>query len=65
MKVVIGPHAPSQMSAPGLTGSPDELAAQLRDHAEAGLSQVQLWIEPNTVAGYEAFAPVLEALDRG
>ena len=45
--------------------TPDELAAQLRAHAEVGLSRVQLWIEPNTVAGYEAFAPVLEALDRG
>lgn len=65
VKVEIGPHAPSAMSAPPLTGGPEALAQQLRDHAEAGLDHVQLWIEPNTVAGYEAFAPVLELLDQG
>lgn len=65
VKVEIGPHAPSAMSAPAIRGTPEELAEQLRAHAAAGLSHVQLWIEPNTVAGYEAFAPVLEALDRG
>jgi hypothetical protein len=28
-------------------------------------AHAQLWIEPNTVAGTEAFAPVLDLLDRG
>jgi hypothetical protein len=37
----------------------------LRAHAEAGLSHVQVWLEPNTPAGIESFAPVLEQLDRG
>jgi probable F420-dependent oxidoreductase len=65
VNVEVGPHAPSTMSAPPLTGTPDELAAALRAHAEAGLTQVQVWLEPNTLAGIEAFGRVLEALDRG
>ena len=28
-----------------------------------GITHVQLWIEPNTIAGIEAFAPVLDLLD--
>jgi alkanesulfonate monooxygenase SsuD/methylene tetrahydromethanopterin reductase-like flavin-dependent oxidoreductase (luciferase family) len=49
---------------PPLSGSPEELAGALRDLAEAGISQVQLCLEPNTVAGIEAGARVLDALDR-
>lgn len=64
IKVEIGPHAPSAMSVAPLTGGPEALADQLRDYAAAGLDHVQLWIEPNTVAGYEAFARVLELLDQ-
>jgi alkanesulfonate monooxygenase SsuD/methylene tetrahydromethanopterin reductase-like flavin-dependent oxidoreductase (luciferase family) len=58
-------HEPSAMTGPPLTGSPAEIAAGLRAHADAGLSHVQVWLEPNTPAGIEAFAPVLEELDRG
>jgi alkanesulfonate monooxygenase SsuD/methylene tetrahydromethanopterin reductase-like flavin-dependent oxidoreductase (luciferase family) len=47
-----------------LVGSPEELGATLRAYADAGISHVQLWIEPNTPAGIAAFAPVLEQLDR-
>jgi probable F420-dependent oxidoreductase len=65
VKIEIGPHAPSAMSARPLTGGPEALADQLRAHAAAGLDHVQLWIEPNTAAGYEAFARVLELLDQG
>jgi alkanesulfonate monooxygenase SsuD/methylene tetrahydromethanopterin reductase-like flavin-dependent oxidoreductase (luciferase family) len=63
--VEVGPHEPSAMTGPPLTGSAAEIAAGLRAHAEAGLSHVQVWLEPNTPAGIEAFAPVLEELDRG
>ena len=63
--VEVGPHAPSAMTGPPLTGSPSDIAAALRAHAEAGLSHVQVWLEPNTPVGIEAFAPVLEELDRG
>jgi alkanesulfonate monooxygenase SsuD/methylene tetrahydromethanopterin reductase-like flavin-dependent oxidoreductase (luciferase family) len=48
-----------------LTGSPEELAEGLRAYARAGFTHVQLWVEPGTIAGIEAFAPVLELLDRG
>ena len=49
---------------PPLSGSSAELAAALRDLAEAGISHVQLCLEPNTLAGIEAGARVLHALDR-
>ena len=63
--VEVGPHEPSAMTGPPLTGSPAEIAAGLRAYADAGLSHVQVWLEPNAPAGIEAFAPVLEELDRG
>ena len=50
---------------PFLTGSPEELAEALRGHAREGISHVQVVLDPNTVAGIEALAPVLELLDRG
>jgi hypothetical protein len=53
------------MTGPPLTGSPADIAAGLRAHAAARLSHVQVWLEPNTPAGIEAFARVLEELDRG
>jgi probable F420-dependent oxidoreductase len=65
VKVEVGPHAPSTMSVAPLRGTPEELAAQLRAYAEIGVSHIQVWPEPNTVAGVEAFGRVLEALDRG
>jgi alkanesulfonate monooxygenase SsuD/methylene tetrahydromethanopterin reductase-like flavin-dependent oxidoreductase (luciferase family) len=49
---------------PPLSGSPAELAGALRRLAEAGIGHVQLVLEPNTVAGIEACAEVLEVLDR-
>jgi probable F420-dependent oxidoreductase len=61
----VGPHAPSTMSVPPLTGSPEELAADLRAYADAGVSHLQVWLEPNTLEGIKAFGKVLEALDRG
>jgi alkanesulfonate monooxygenase SsuD/methylene tetrahydromethanopterin reductase-like flavin-dependent oxidoreductase (luciferase family) len=62
--VEVGPHEPSAMTGPPLAGTPAEIAAGLRAYADAGLSHVQVWLEPNTPAGIEAFAPVLEELDR-
>jgi alkanesulfonate monooxygenase SsuD/methylene tetrahydromethanopterin reductase-like flavin-dependent oxidoreductase (luciferase family) len=62
--VEVGPHEPSAMTGPPLTGSPAEIAAGLRAYADAGVSHVQVWLEPNTPAGIEAFAPVLDELDR-
>jgi hypothetical protein len=36
-----------------------------RGYAAAGIDHVQVLLAPNTLAGIEAFAPVLERLDRG
>ncbi len=46
-----------------LSGSTEELATALRAYADAGIGHVQVWLDPNTVAGMEAFAPVLALLD--
>jgi probable F420-dependent oxidoreductase len=61
----VGPHTPSTMSVPPLTGTPEELAAGLGAYAALGVSHLQVWLEPNTLAGIEAFAAALEALDLG
>jgi alkanesulfonate monooxygenase SsuD/methylene tetrahydromethanopterin reductase-like flavin-dependent oxidoreductase (luciferase family) len=47
------------------TGTPEELAERLLGYAAAGFSQVVVWLEPNTPAGIDAFAPILDLLDRG
>jgi hypothetical protein len=40
------------------------MAAALRAFARAGLTRVDVWLFPNTLEGLDAFAPVLELLDR-
>jgi alkanesulfonate monooxygenase SsuD/methylene tetrahydromethanopterin reductase-like flavin-dependent oxidoreductase (luciferase family) len=47
-----------------LSGSPQAMADVLRDFAEAGISHVQLVMDPITVESIEEFASVLEVLDR-
>jgi alkanesulfonate monooxygenase SsuD/methylene tetrahydromethanopterin reductase-like flavin-dependent oxidoreductase (luciferase family) len=47
-----------------LSGSTEEIATALRSYADAGIGYVQVWLDPSTVAGVEAFAPVLALLDR-
>jgi probable F420-dependent oxidoreductase len=59
------PGGPSRArrERPGpLAGTPDELAAESRAYAEAGIHHLQLSLSPPTVAGVEALAPVLERL---
>jgi alkanesulfonate monooxygenase SsuD/methylene tetrahydromethanopterin reductase-like flavin-dependent oxidoreductase (luciferase family) len=56
------PDGPSRAAWGALRGSSAELAAALRRFADAGFHQVQVWLNVPTVAGIEAFAPVLEAL---
>jgi probable F420-dependent oxidoreductase len=48
-----------------LKGSPAEMAEVLRAYAAAGISHVQLVMDPITVESIEEFAPVLMELDRG
>ena len=48
---------------PFVSGDAEALAEILRGYAEEGISHVQVVLDPNTTAGVEAFAPVLEGLD--
>jgi len=52
-------------TAAPISGAPDEIARDLRRFAAAGVSHLQLVIDPVTPAGVESLAPVLEALDAG
>jgi alkanesulfonate monooxygenase SsuD/methylene tetrahydromethanopterin reductase-like flavin-dependent oxidoreductase (luciferase family) len=49
---------------PPLTGRPEELAEVFRAFARAGIAHVQVIVWPHTLAGVEAFGPILEALDQ-
>ena len=46
-----------------LSGEPEAIADGLRAYADAGIGHVVVWLDPDTVEGIEAFAPVLELLD--
>ncbi len=45
---------------PALSGSAEEMATGLNGFADLGTSHVQVWLGPNTRAGIEMLAPVLE-----
>lgn len=57
------PLAAARASWTSAQGSPEELADLLRAYAAEGFSRVQVWLDPCTVAGVEAFAQVLDILD--
>jgi probable F420-dependent oxidoreductase len=63
--VQVGESGYAEPGVDPLTGSAEEIAAGLRAYADYGVSHLQVRLEPNTPAGIAAFAPVLEALDRG
>lgn len=46
-----------------IRGSSAEIADTLRQFAELGVTHIELWAWPQTLAGLEALGPVLEALD--
>jgi hypothetical protein len=48
-----------------VTGEPAEIAERLRAYARAGIGHVVVWLDPDTVEGIEAFAPVLYLVDGG
>jgi hypothetical protein len=50
---------------PPVSGSMEERAQLLRGYAAEGITHVQVWIAPLTLAGIAAFAPVLGLLDPG
>ena len=49
---------------PPLSGSADELPESLRGYAREGIAEVQLVLDPISLAWIEEFATVLERLDR-
>jgi alkanesulfonate monooxygenase SsuD/methylene tetrahydromethanopterin reductase-like flavin-dependent oxidoreductase (luciferase family) len=57
--------ATTEEDVPPLKGSIPELAAAMRKYAAAGISHVQLVLDPITVEAIEEFAPVLAELERG
>jgi alkanesulfonate monooxygenase SsuD/methylene tetrahydromethanopterin reductase-like flavin-dependent oxidoreductase (luciferase family) len=60
-----GYPARDEPDSPPLSGSTEEIAEGLRAHAREGIAHAMLWLNSADEAGVEAFAPVLEALDRG
>jgi probable F420-dependent oxidoreductase len=56
---------PSEAKAGFQAREPEELAAHLSSYADAGISHVQLMLDPNTPAGIEWAAQTLEFLERG
>ena len=48
-----------------LTGTPEEMAEELRAYAREGLAEVQVVLDPISLESIEAFASVLERLDGG
>ena len=59
-----GQRSSAQGEQPEST-SPEEIAEMLRGYAREGLSHVQLWLTPNTIASLEWFKGVLDQLDHG
>ena len=55
---------PSEDKAGFRPRQPEELAAHLASYADAGISHVQLMLDPNTPAGIDWAARSLELLDR-
>ena len=54
---------PASTPAP-IVGDAAAIAATLRGFADEGIGQIQVFLQPNNLAGMERFAPVLEELRR-
>jgi len=46
-----------------LAGPPESIAQELLRYEQAGVSHVQISLEPTTCASIEALAPILDVLD--
>ena len=58
------PVSMSPDTAAPLSGSPQEIAASIREFAQQGISHLQVALVPNTIESIENFGRVLEELDR-
>lgn len=63
IKVEYGSHSGSPMSTDPITGSAAEIAETLRAYGAAGISHVQIWLDPCTRDGVRSFTDVLKRLD--
>jgi probable F420-dependent oxidoreductase len=65
--VLVGFDLPGSVGHPQvqhpLRGTPEQIANGLRAYANEGISHVQIYLDPMTLEGIEAFVPVLEELD--
>jgi alkanesulfonate monooxygenase SsuD/methylene tetrahydromethanopterin reductase-like flavin-dependent oxidoreductase (luciferase family) len=61
--VVVHPLEPAGAPAGAISGSTDEIADSIRSFRDAGFSQLEMIINPGTVAAIEAIEPVLDRLD--
>ncbi len=59
-----GAYGRPGQQVPSLTGTPEELAAEMLAYADLGISTVQIYPDPCTVEGIEALVPMLELLDQ-
>jgi probable F420-dependent oxidoreductase len=60
-----GPFTPwRDWGVPIVSGAPEELAQELLGYVAEGVAHIQLGLEPLSLRGIEAMAPVLELLDR-
>lgn len=59
-----GAYGRPGQAVPSLTGTPEELATEMLAYADLGVSTVQIYPDPCTVAGIEALVPMLEILDQ-
>jgi probable F420-dependent oxidoreductase len=50
------------VTVPPLTGSIDHITGELLGYVRAGISHIQIRVEPNTVASIDALAPVLDRI---
>jgi alkanesulfonate monooxygenase SsuD/methylene tetrahydromethanopterin reductase-like flavin-dependent oxidoreductase (luciferase family) len=57
----IGPSMKPENAQP-LSGSPEEIAQGIREFAAQGISHIQVYVVPNTLASIERFGGVLELL---
>ncbi len=65
--VVVAPLAAREhegLFGESITGSAEEIADAFRTFRDAGFTQLEFLVEPQTMDALEAMAPVLELLDR-
>ncbi len=62
---LLWPDEPKPADAPAITGTPEEVAAMLREFADVGVQHLIVAVAPEGVEGVERFSRVIELLDQG